>query len=148
MSRPGIASAAERHEDGQVTAFVVIMVIVLILGTGLVLDGGRLLADRRELRDAANSSARAGAQAVSIESVRAGAATALDPVAGAAAAHAHLRAIGHGGSGVVTVSGTTVDVVVTEQTSLGILSLFGLSSRTVVGRGRARTVRGVGSEEP
>lgn len=139
--------AVEGNERGQVTAFVVIMVTVLILATGLVLDGGRLLADRRELRDAANSAARAGAQAVSIESVRAGAQTTVDPVAGTAAAHAHLRAIGHGGSGVVTVSGTSVDVVVTEQTSLGILSMFGLSTRTVVGRGRARAVRGVSSEE-
>ncbi|CAA9263965.1 MAG: hypothetical protein AVDCRST_MAG50-3048 [uncultured Acidimicrobiales bacterium] len=145
MSAP--VPKATENERGQVTSFVVILVLVLLLGTGLVLDGGRLLADRRELRDAASSAARAGAQAVSIESLRAGAPTAVSPAAGVSGAEAHLRTIGHGGSGVVTVNGATVDVVVTGQTQLGILGLFGLGTRTVVGRGSARLVRGVSAEE-
>ena len=57
-------------ERGSITAFFAVLSVALILCAGLVLDGGRLLAERRTLSDLAAGAARAGAQAISIDALR------------------------------------------------------------------------------
>lgn len=130
-----------RDDAGQVTGFVVILVLAMLLAGGLVFDGGRLLAERRELHDLANGAARAGAQAMSLDALRADGATAVDPDTGVLSAREFLAASGR--TGEIQVVGDTVTVTVRASTELVILRLAGVASREVVGRGSARLVRGV-----
>ena len=49
-----------RDEEGTVTVFVVGFMLALLLVAGLVIDGGNVLAARREAANVAESAARAG----------------------------------------------------------------------------------------
>jgi len=67
-------------DDGQVTIFVVVLMVALLALAGLVLDGGRYFTAQRNARNTAAAAARAGAQGISEDSLRAaGAPVALDP---------------------------------------------------------------------
>lgn len=134
-----------RADDGQVTPFVVLLTVALLLCAGLVVDGGRILTARREAADVAGGAARAGAQAVSVDELRASGRQVLDPGQARAEAEAYLAQAGRTGD--VEVSGDTVRVTVRETTSMVILGIAGLVDRTVSGTGVARTVRGVRSAE-
>jgi Flp pilus assembly protein TadG len=134
-----------RDEQGSVTAFFAVITVALILCAGLVLDGGRLLAERRSLSDLAASAARAGAQAISIDDLRNSGASALDPTAAAEAARAYLT--GEGETGDVLVAGDTVTVTVSHETPMVLLNLAGVAPRRVTATESARTVRGVEAEE-
>lgn len=134
-----------RNEQGQVTAFVAILVVALLAAAGLVLDGGRLLAERRELRDLANGAARAGAQALSIDVLRGSAGSVIDPAAAEAAAGEYLAAAGE--TGEITVEGEVVRVVVRADVELLLLQVVGVDGREVTGTGEARLARGVSEEE-
>jgi hypothetical protein len=138
-------TARFRDERGQVTAFVTILVVALLAAAGLVLDGGRLLSERRELRDLANGAARAGAQAVSIDALRGSGGPLIDERAAQDAAIAYLAAAGE--TGEVRVDGDVVRVRVVGQTKLLLLQIVGVQGREVVGRGQARLARGVSKEE-
>lgn len=134
-----------RRQDGQVTAFVVIMVVTLLLCAGLVIDGGRILAARRQAADVAAGAARAGAQAVSLDELRATNRQVLDPARAEAAASAYLAQAGRAGT--VSVAADTVTVRVKITTPMVILGIAGLVDRTVTGTESARTVRGVSEAE-
>lgn len=127
-------------ESGTVTAFVAVITMAVLMAAGLVLDGGLMLAARRQAVDSATGAARAGAQAVTPDALRHRERT-VDPTAATAAAHAHLRRAGLSGS--VVVSGDRVSVTVTVTQSLTLLRLVGLSTASVGGTGEARIVRGV-----
>lgn len=131
-------------ERGAISAFLVVLATTLVLVAGLVLDGGRTIAARRDVQDAAQNAARAGAQAISLSAVRAGTPT-LDAAAAARAAEAFLARTGHGGSARVT--GDTVEVTVTDTVPMLLLSLAGVGSRTVTAVDSARIVRGVSEPE-
>lgn len=62
----------DAHDRGMVTAFVVVFATALVLVSGLVVDGGRMLAEHRKVNNLADSAARAGAQAISTEAVHRG----------------------------------------------------------------------------
>lgn len=130
-----------RSEAGQVTPFVAIVFLALLLCAGLVVDGGRILTARRQAADVAAGAARAGAQAVSIEDLRASNAQRLDVEGARAAALDYLAQTGR--TGEVEVAGDTVTVRVRLSTSMVILGLAGMADKTVTGTGTARTVRGV-----
>ena len=69
----------QRHsERGAVAPLLLVLVTVILLMTGLAVDGARILAARREAIDTAQSAARAGAQALDLNALRQGHAT-LDP---------------------------------------------------------------------
>ena len=133
-------------ERGQVTAFVVAVVLALFVMGGLVIDGGYTLAARRRAIDEANEAARAGAQAVDAAQYRATGILTLDPAAAVVAAEAHLRATGHAGA--VTVAGDRVQVRagITQPTAL--LQIVGIRDLTVSGQGAARIVSGIGGPAP
>ena len=133
------------EERGSLTAFFVLLVVAFLLVAGLVYDGGALLTARRDVADAAQDAARAGAQAVDVAAVRAGTPT-LAPDAAVTAARAWLAAEGH--TGTVTVAGDTVTVTVTDTVQLTLLSLAGLSARTVSAVEQARIVSGVTEATP
>jgi Flp pilus assembly protein TadG len=135
-----------RDEDGQVSAFVVGMVLALFVLAALVIDGGRVLAARREAIDEANEAARAGAEALSVSTYRATGIVALDTAAATSAARAYLERTGHAGT--VAVAGDRVTVTVSFSEALSLFGIMGLSHMTVNGHGAATLVRGVGSPGP
>lgn len=135
-----------REEAGQVTAFVVVFVMALMLFAGLVLDGGLVLAAQRRAMNEAEAAARAGAQAVDIASYRASGNFVLDPAKAQRRARAYLAETGHGGE--VSVDAGVIAVTVRFDQPMQILGIGGLGSVTVSGSGQARAARGVEREEP
>lgn len=134
------------NERGQVTAFAVAMVLTLLLCAGLVVDGGRILAARRQAGDVAMGAARAGAQEVSDDPLRETGRVNLDPARARAAAEAYLSQAERRGT--VAVTGDAVTVRVQVRTSMVILGLAGVADRTLSRTETARAVRGINGAEP
>ena len=130
-----------RSEHGSVTAFVTVFAVALLGVAGLVFDGGLMLAAHRRAFDEAEAAARAGAQALDVDALRAGAGLQLDPLEAERLAGEYLTSIGR--EGTVEVNGDTVLVRTAFRQDLTILGAFGFGSRTVEGEGVARAVRGV-----
>jgi Flp pilus assembly protein TadG len=135
------------HEDrGAVTVFVVVFTTTLLLVAGLVIDGGYVLAARREAINEAEAAARAGAQAIRTDVLRADGPVTIDPTGAQRNALAYLRDSGH--EATVQVFGDTVRVEVSFSKPLAILGLAGLGHVTVRGTGEAQGVRGLAQEGP
>ena len=135
-----------RDERGAVTAFVVVFTTTLLLVAGLVIDGGYVLAARRAAINEAEAAARAGAQAVRTDVLRADGPVTIDPTEARGRVLSYLASSGH--TATVDVSSDTVHVEVSFSKPLAILGLAGLGQITVRGDGEARGVRGLVQEEP
>lgn len=127
-------------ERGAFTPWFLVMVVPMMLMAGLVFDGGQVLSARREALDVAQNAARAGAQAIDASQIRQGN-VAIDPGLVDAAAQDYLAA--NGFTGTVTVTGTEVTVVVTQDVDMALLGAIGVQEKTVTGIATARIVRGV-----
>jgi Flp pilus assembly protein TadG len=114
-----------RAEAGFVSLYVVVITVGLLAMAGLVIDGGNALAAREQATDVAQQAARAGADALSPESLR-GSPTGLtaSPAAAQAAANRVLDTAGL--TGTVTVDGNNVTVTVLVHKDTTILSAFGV----------------------
>ena len=134
-------STVDDREGGAVTAFASIMSVALILCAGLVIDGGAILAAKRDAVAAADSAARAGAQALDAEALNTTGDANLDPGPATAAAQSALAANSHQGR--VSVEGRRVNVQVSINQPLYVLGLAGLGTKTVSAAATARAVRGV-----
>jgi uncharacterized membrane protein len=134
----------QRDEEGMITALVVSITAALLLFTGLVLDGGYLLAARREAIDEADGAARAAAQAIATPA-RSAATLPLDPARAQAAVDDFLAPTGH--QGVAVVDGDVVVVTVSFSHQMVLLGIGGLTARTVTGTGTARVERGIDTSE-
>ena len=150
MTRPSWRRQRLRGDEaardmGMVSAFVVIFATALIFVTGLVVDGGRMLAEHRKMDNMADSAARAGAQAISDDAVRAGeTVNVLDEAQAVVLACDFLANAGNGcggGSSVTVVGG---EVTVTVVGSVDLLLLAG-GTRPVRGEGTACVAVGIGS---
>lgn len=108
-----------RDDRGSVSAFVAVIAIALVAVAGLVYDGGQILTAQARARDLAANAARAGAQEVDLDTLRAEQQVTLDPDRAASAALDYLAA--HGATGIVDVSGSRVTVTATIRQSLRIL---------------------------
>jgi hypothetical protein len=135
-----------RGDDGQVTAFVVVMAVALVLLIGLVLDGGLTLAARERALGEAQEAARAGAQAVNLAVYRQDGDLSLNPVQAGADARSYLAGIG--ATGTVTATAGQVTVTVTAVQDMQILSAAGLDSVTVHATASAVPVRGINGALP
>lgn len=133
-----------RDQRGQVTAFVVVFAMALLVMAGLVIDGGYTLAAKRRAINEAEAAARAGAQMLLPASLRQGDAV-PDPERATAAAQSYLAETGHPGK--VTIEGDRVSVSVSFAQPMAILGIGGLVKVQVTGRGEARAVRGVTEAE-
>src|SRR5450755_3943975 len=71
-------AALRDGEQGQITVFVVVIMVALLAVAGLVYDGGRALAAKTTAIDIAQEAARAGAQQVNLASFRASGQVMLD----------------------------------------------------------------------
>lgn len=138
-------AARWREDDGSITVFVVGLTLALMMVAGLVYDGGRVLAARRQAHNLAENAARAAAQAVDLDSLRTGAPLVLDPLNAEVAAHDYLAATGY--SGEVVVTADRVEVTVSITTPMVLLQVAGVPDRTVTARGEARLVRGITGPE-
>ncbi|MGH9187270.1 MAG: pilus assembly protein TadG-related protein [Acidimicrobiales bacterium] len=130
------------RERGIVTAFVVMWSFALIAMTGLVLDGGRVLAEKREARNVAESAARAGAQKLNAQAVRNGDAVVLDGNEAPLAACAFAARAGYHCPDTATAraEGNEVIVTITETTRLLLLPMADQTFRV---EGTACVARGI-----
>jgi len=133
-----------RNEQGSVTVFVVVFTVTLILVGGLATDGGRLLAARRAAINEAEAAARAGAQAIRTDLLRADGTVAIDPVDARRRVAAYLARTGHHGNADITGDTVTVEVSFTQP--LAVLGLAGLAPITIRGTGEAQGLRTLARE--
>jgi hypothetical protein len=125
------------RDRGSVSAFVVMLTVMLVVCAGLVVDGGRVVGAHVSAADHAENAARRGAQEV--VGIRAGEPH-LEPLRARAAAADYLRA--HGVAGTVLVVGDEVTVTVTAREHLTLLHLVGIDAMTVSATRSARPVIG------
>jgi Flp pilus assembly protein TadG len=125
MVRGRRAHLRGQAEAGFVSLYVVVITVGLLAMAGLVIDGGNALAAREQATDVAQQAARAGADALSPESLR-GSPTGLtaSPAAAQAAANRVLDTAGV--TGTVRVDGADVSVTVVVHKDTTILSAFGV----------------------
>lgn len=133
-----------RDERGSISVFAAVVALAMVLVAGLVLDGGRLLAARRQADDIAANAARAGAQEIDETSLRSGGAT-VDPVAGGDAVSVHLATTP--ATGTARIAGDTVTVDVRLVVPMVLLGIAGVGPVTVAASRQARAVRGVSAGE-
>ena len=132
------------REDGSVAAFLAVLAVALFALAGLVVDGGRALAEQQVAAADAEQAARAGAQAVSISSLRQGLVQ-LDPSAAEQAATSFLDGLGV--SGVVTAHAGSVTVTVDVPVTTTILGIVGVRTITVHATATAVDLHGVTRED-
>lgn len=119
-------------DEGQATAFSVVMASALLLLAAFVLDVGSALAERSSALHTAQEAARVGAQQIDLALYRAEGTVTLEPDQAAAAAEDHLD--GAGMAGTATVQGETISV--TAHTTV-TFSMLPLPERTASGTASA-----------
>ncbi|MEV7042855.1 pilus assembly protein TadG-related protein [Amycolatopsis sp. NPDC051061] len=134
-----------RAERGQLSAFVLVLLIGLLALAGLSLDGGLALASKIRAGGAAESAARAGAQGLDLTAYRATGALRLDPALARELAQRYLASIG--ATGTVAVAGDTVTVEVTATYRTQLLSLIGVEDIHTHGHAAAHPQRGITGED-
>lgn len=135
------------NDRGSITPFVMIFASLLVLVTGLVLDGGRILNGKREARNIAQSAARAGAQAIDDELVRQGATVILDDGEARQLACAFLSRADHpcGQNAGVVVNGNIVTVTVRD--SVDPMMMVGVATQAFEVEGVACVARGIATAD-
>jgi Flp pilus assembly protein TadG len=115
-------------ERGSVLPFTAVVVAALVACAGLAVDGGRILAARRDATAIAAAAARRGSQELAFADLADGRA-AIDPARATAVAEAYLASAGVTGS--VAATPQEVSVTVTVTTSTVVLGAFGIGSKSV-----------------
>ncbi|HEY9564995.1 MAG TPA: pilus assembly protein TadG-related protein [Nocardioides sp.] len=108
-----------RDERGSITAFVAVVATALVMVAGMAYDGGQVIAAHSAARNHAERAARAGAQQIDLDHLRATNEPHLDPAAAEVAAVQYLARAG--ATGTATVSGASVTVTVTRTQPMLIL---------------------------
>lgn len=144
--REAAVSREKPADDGSITVFVVVITTALLAMAGLVVDGGYALAARQEAGSLAEHAARAGADALDRDSLRAGGPLRIDPSAAEAAAIRYLDSRGHTGQVAATGDAVTVTVRVTRPTA--VLSALGIDTLTADATATAVGLSGIDRAEP
>jgi hypothetical protein len=126
------------REAGSVTAFTLILVLAVVAFAGLVLDGGLAVSAKVAAIDAAQSAARAGAQELDLQALRATGGLRLDPARAQATARDWLARAG--ATGTVTATPDTVTVTVTARSRTQLLQLVGVEAIPVAATATAQAV--------
>lgn len=108
-----------RDERGSITAFVAVVATALVLVAGMAYDGGQVIAAHNAARNDAERAARAGAQQIDLDHLRATNDPRLDAAAAEAAAIEYLERTG--ATGTATVSDASITVTVTRTQPMLIL---------------------------
>ena len=106
-------------ERGSITAFVAVVATALVLVAGMAYDGGQVIRAHNAARNNAERAARAGAQQIDLDLLRATNEPRLDPAAAEAAAVDYLERAGV--SGTATASDSSITVTVTAVQRMLIL---------------------------
>ena len=106
---------------------MVVLTVGLLAMAGLVIDGGNALAAREQAADTAQQAARAGADALSPDSLRAGNPSELAATQAAAQSAANRVLASDGVTGTVIVAGDNVTVTVVVHKATTILSAVGVT---------------------
>lgn len=125
------------NDEGSITALVVVLAMTFVACAGLAVDGGRLVAAKVELGDHAENAARVGAQEVT--SLRSGSPE-INESKAVNAANEYLST--HGIDGEVQVDNNDVIVRVSRYIPMTLLSLFGVSGKTLSAQRSATPVDG------
>jgi Flp pilus assembly protein TadG len=126
---------SSHDERGSTLVFFSVLFVGLAGFVGLAYDAGTLFSRRREAHNLAAAAARAGANDVTEESVRAG----RPELATSAASTAVQFVIAAGGRGQAsTMPPDRVEVTVELDLTFDFLGLFGMSTATVDGTSMAR----------
>ena len=125
-ARARLALLRAQAEAGFVSLYVVVITIGLLALAGLVIDGGNALAARQQATDTAQQAARAGADALSPDSLRGNPGQLSATPAGAQAAADRVLATNNA-TGTVTVTGDNVTVTVQVHKATTILSAVGVT---------------------
>lgn len=109
------------NERGTVSPFIAVIALALVMVAGMVYDGGEVLAAQARARDLAGNAARAGAQELDLDELRATGRAVLLADRASNAAQAYLVAAGVVGD--VVVEGAQITVTVRLAQSMRILPL-------------------------
>jgi hypothetical protein len=115
-------------DRGSILPFTATIVAALVACSGLAVDGGRILAARREAAGIAAAAARRGSQELAWADAVTGRAT-IDAPRAIAAARSAVSQAGAAGTASATPDRVTVTVRIEEPTV--ILGWFGIGPRTV-----------------
>lgn len=135
-----------RDDRGQVTTFVVVLAMAVLMFAGLVWDGGEALTAKIRALGQAQEAARAGAQAIDLAAYRSNGELALVPSQATSLAERYLAASATPGSAWVNGNTVTVTVTITQPTTL--LSLVGVHALVLTGTGTAQPQRGILAPQP
>lgn len=128
------------EDSGSITAFVLVMFIVLFSIAGLVVDGGSALSAHQAATEEAEQAARRGAAELSDRGLRSGVIE-VDPAQAVGAAVDFTVVAGHPGT--ATVSEGVVTVEVRYRIPTAILGIIGIRSLPVSATASAFDVAGV-----
>lgn len=132
-----------RSERGSLSPFVAVVALALVMVTGMVYDGGQVLAAQARARDIAGNAARAGAQELDLDALRADGIALLAGDRARAAAQAFLADAHVDGTVEVAAGHIVVTVRFVHQ-----MRILPVPDRQIVASERARPVAGVdGSDE-
>ncbi len=98
-------------EHGAVSTFLAVIALALLMAGGLAIDGGRKVNALREASHIADNAARAGAQAVDLDTLRTTGDLRLVPSEATDRAETYLSTLGYIATN-ITVNGATVTVTV------------------------------------
>jgi uncharacterized membrane protein len=118
-----------RSELGAVLPLTAVMLLGLLAVAALVVDGGLLFAERRDLQGLADGAARAGAMAVDEDLLRETGTVRLDPAAARDAAGRYLAAAGF--EGVMRIDADMLDVTIDLKETRPTLMMGLLGVRAV-----------------
>ncbi|MEX2622951.1 MAG: pilus assembly protein TadG-related protein [Acidimicrobiia bacterium] len=99
------------NERGAVSTFLAVIALALLMAAGLAIDGGRKVNALREASHLADNAARAGAQAVNIDTLRTTGDLTLLPADAANRADQYLTSLGYSADD-VTVTGDSITVTI------------------------------------
>jgi uncharacterized membrane protein len=132
-----------RRESGAVVPLTAVMLLGLLAVAALVVDGGVLFAERRDLQGLADGAARAGAMAVDEELLRETGDVRLDAVAARTAAGRYLAAGGFQGDVQINADGLSVTVDLQESQPTLMMGLLGVRTVDVAAHAVARPRVGI-----
>ncbi len=134
------AARAVASDEGVITAFAALILVALMALIGFVVDGGSALLAHQAAEVEAEQAARAGAGALSVDSLRSGTFQLDDQAAVVAAEH---FAAGAGHPATAAVNNGVVTVRVSYRVPTAVLGMVGIRSLPVSATASAFDLEGV-----
>ncbi|WP_405055954.1 pilus assembly protein TadG-related protein [Kribbella sp. NBC_01505] len=132
-----------RSQRGSATIFMLGFATVLMVGAGIVIDGGLALNKRSQLTDDTEQAARSAANAIDIPYLRSTGVVQVDPAQASAVGSGFLAERGYTDIS-VSVNGNEVTASAQSTVDTAILSLIGINTFTIRGQATAVPQIGIG----